>query len=239
VITHSRLVAVIYVLLAAVSIVVIDLRLALIPTACASLLLFLGGVIVFYRWQSALTLPWPAVGNELEPESVVVIDGAPCPFQGYEQSLLVVVRTRSLLGLSAGVALAGAALYAMIFVPIRWEGPSGPRMDFFRSGADSHGWLGRTARLRWFGERRFLRRSRFTIGTILGKDPGFFRRGIAYQFFDHQGERRGGRGPLRRGSEEDNAVLVLYDPGDPDTNVSQAAFHFHRFSIGLLPGRRR
>jgi len=169
-----------------------------------------------------------------------VIDGAPCPFQGYEQSLLVVVRVRNLLELLACVALAATALYVMIFVPFSWESPPGPRIDLFQVELIlMAGLVVLLASLRWFGERRFLRRSRFALGTILGKDPGFFRRGITYQFFDHRGERRGGRGSLKGGSEGDNAVLVLYDPREPDANVPHGAFHFHRFGVGLLPGRRR
>ena len=84
--THSRAVAVGYVLLAAVSVVVIDLRLALIPAACASIALLVGGLAVFRRWRIALTIPWPSVKEEIEPQGVVIIDGRPCPFQGYEQN---------------------------------------------------------------------------------------------------------------------------------------------------------
>jgi len=231
---------VIYVVLAAISVVVIILRLVLVPTACVSLSLFFAGCVVHRPWQSALTFPWPALNDELKPESAVVINGRPCPFQGYEQNLLVVIRPRKLQELLACVVLAGVALYVMIFVPVSWEGPSGPRMGVFEVELTLMvGLMVLLASLRWFGERRFLRSSRFTIGAILGRDPGFFRRGITYQFRDHQGDRRGGSGPLKGESVNDNAVLVLYNPREPDTNLPHGAFHFHRFDIGLLPGRRR
>jgi hypothetical protein len=237
--TNTRLVSVCYILLAAVSVVAIDLRIVLIPAACASLALAAAGIFVFRRMSGALAIPWAAMASDVEPQGFVVIEGTPLPFQGYDQELIVMVRVRHLLELLACVVLSGITLYVMIFVPI--IGTSSAALQVGAYEAEFICGVGLAVllvSLRWFVERRVLGRSHYTIGTLLGRDPGFFRRGITYQFWDNNGERRGGRGPLW-GRGDDNAVLVLYDPNDPDANTAHGAFLFHRFNLALISGRHR
>ena len=94
------------------------------------------------------------------------------------------------------------------------------------------------ASLRWFAERRILSRSRYTVGILLTRDPGFLRRGITYQYWDNNHDRQGGQGPLW-GRGTDNAVLVLYDPKNPDQSTPHGAFLFHKFRLALIPARGR
>jgi hypothetical protein len=237
--TYARLISVCYILLAAVSVVAIDLRVVLIPAACASLALAGAGVLVFRRISGAIAIPWAAIARDVEPQSTVVIEGTPLPFQGYDQELIVALRVRHLAELVACVVLSGVTLYVTIFVPIAGVGSAGLQIGAYEAELICGiGLAVVLVNLRWFVERRVLSRSHYTIGTLLGRDPGFFRRGITYQFWDNKGERRGGRGPLW-GRGNDNAVLVLYDPKDPDANTVHGAFLFHRFALALIPARHR
>ena len=237
--TYASVVSIIYISLAAFAVVAIDLRIVLIPTACASLLLFAAGLIAFRRWRAAISIRWPVSVGDTESTGTVVIEGTACPFQGYEQELIVIVQPRHSVELLACVTLAGITFYLMIFGQIDINNPAGLRIGAFQAEfICGVGLAVLIANLRWFVERLFLRRSRYSIGTMLGRDPGFFHRGITYQFRDDKGERRGGRGPLW-GSERDNAALILYDPSNPDSNTVHGAFLFHKFSIGLIPARQR
>ena len=233
---QAGIISVLYVLLSAIAIVVVDLRLVLIPTACAVLGLVVGGFVVYRPVKAGLVLGWPAQTASEDELGVIVINGEPCPFQGYEQDLLVEIRPRRLSELLACSVLAASTLYFLL-------SGNGMNTTGFQIGAFEAeiicmtGFVVLLRSLRWFTERRFLRFSRLAFGSILGIDPGFFSRGLTYQFFDQKGERRGGRGPLS--SVTDNVVLVLYRPTDPDMNTVQSAFVFHCFRIGLLPGRRK
>lgn len=149
------------------------------------------------------------------------------------------LRVHHLLELLACVALSGIALYVMIFIPITGAESAGLRIGAYEAELICGiGLAVLMVTLQWFVERRVLHRSHYTVGTLLSRDPGFFRRGITYQFRDDKGERRGGSGPLW-GRGNDNAVLVLYDPNDPDSNTAHGAFLFHKFSVTLIPSRHR
>ncbi len=237
--TTAVTVGVVYVVVAAISVIAIDLRIVLIPAACASLALTLGGLIVFRRLRGALALPVPAREDHAELEHPIVIEGTPLAFQGYDQELIVAVRVQHLVELLACTALAGLAFYLMTFSPL--VGRSNSELEIGGYEAELICGAGLAVLLvsvRWFQERWRLRSSAYAIGYLLTVDPGFFRRGITYQFFAPPGERRGGHGPLW-GRPNDNAVLVLYDPKNPDTNVAHGGFVFHKFALALIPSRTR
>lgn len=232
---HTRVISVVYVILAALAVVAIDLRIVLIPAASAALCLFAGGLIVFRRLSGALAIPWPARKADFESFGVVVIEDVPLPFQGYDQELIVAVHARHLIELLACSLLTGTTLYVMLSSDLI----DGARIGAYEAEVICFAGLAvLIVNLRWFVERLFLRRSYYTVGTLLTRDPGFLRRGITYQFIDHKGERRGGAGPIW-GRGQDNSVLVLYDPKDPDTNVAHGGFLFHKFAIVLVPARDR
>lgn len=231
--------SVLYVVLAAVSVVVIDLRVVLIPAAILTLVLTAGGLVAFRHLRGALAIPWPAILSSDEIQTTATIEGTPLPFQGYAQEIIVVIRIRRVLELTAAAFLSVAALCAMFFLANEPSFASAVPTGVFQVELICMvGLVVLVQSLRWFLERRFLARSRCTIGTILGGDPGFFRRSLTYGFFDQNRERRGGQGawPL---NSKDNLVLVLYDPRDPDTSMTQRGFHFHGFSLKLIPGRNR
>ena len=236
---RTLLVSVVYILLAAVAVVAIDLRIVLAPAALASIILFIGGILVFRRHSAALTLPWPAVTDEAESAGLVNIDGVELPFQGYEQELVVAIRSRHLGELLACCAVAGAALYIMFFSPVFREGGAGVQISAFRAELICAAGLAvLLANFRWFSERRFLQGSRFTIGTVLSAGSDSNRRWVTYQFFDAKRERRGGREHVWTVSYG-NAVLVLFNPNNPDLNSAHCAFLFHEFKFGLIPSRQR
>jgi hypothetical protein len=235
---QTRIVSIAYVIVAALSWVLTDLRLVLVPTAAACLVLFLGGFAAYQPLRGALSLPWPSIKATDEPLGTIVIDGRECPFLGYDQELLAVIRLRHLPELIASVLLPAAVLYAVFFLTISWQG-FGPTTYFYGAEfACIGGWIVLAACLCWFEERRLIGKSHYTIGTIVGMDPGFLRRGVTYQFFVPPAERHGGHGPVW-GKGAYNAVLVLYDPRDPDRNAPHGGFFFHDFTVGLAPGRRR
>jgi hypothetical protein len=235
----SLTVGVVYVLVAAAAVIAIDLRIVLIPAACASLVLSVSGFIVFRHLRGALTIPVAATEDHAEIQHHIVIEGVPLVFQGYDQELIVAVRVRHIVELIACATLSGVALYITAFSSLFGGSNSNSEIGAFETelicGA---GFAVLLVSLRWFLERRHLRRSYYTIGTLLAVDPGFIRRGITYQFLDNKHERRGGQGPLW-GRRNDNAVLVLYDPKNPDTNMAHGAFLFHRFNVALIPSRLR
>jgi len=231
---HLGVVAVLYVLLAAIAVIAIDLRIVLIPAACAVLALASAGLAVF-PLRGGSVIPWPAKSEEVS--EVIVINGQPCPFQGYEQELLLEIRPSHLPELLACVVLAAVTLYVAL---------SGNNFDAVGSFFGSYdaeiiciagGAVLMTA-YRWFSERLFLRSSRIRFGTILGITRGYPRSSISYQFFDEKGERRGGTGKLPSDTV-DNIVLVLSNRRDPDANTNHGEFFFHKFRIGVLPGRRK
>ena len=229
------IISVAYVLLAAIAVVAIDLRIVLIPTAVASILLAIAGVVVLRRFTMGTSLPWPASKNE--QQGLVVIDGASFPFEGYEQELIIVVRPKRLLELGAGVLLSATVLGVTLLVPIA-------TVQSFQVGMYETeficivGLLVLLMSVGWFTERRFLAKSRCTIGSLIGADPGFHLRSLTYQFLDAKRERRGGHGPFwSKGAG--NAVVVFYDPDDPDVNAAHNAFFFHSFRLALVPARNR
>jgi hypothetical protein len=237
--TTALTVGVIYVIVAAIAVVAIDLRIVLIPAACASLGLTVGGLVVFRRLSGALALPVPAREDHAELQGSIIIEGTPLTFQGYDQELIVAVRVQHLVELLTCTALAGLALYLMVFSPL--IGRSNSELEIGGYEAElicGTGLAVLLVSLRWFQERWRLRSGSYAIGYLLAVDPGFLRRGITYQFFAPPGERRGGHGPPW-GRPNDNAVLVLYDPKNPDTNVAHGGFVFHRFALALIPSRNR
>lgn len=236
----TRIVAVVYVLLAAISVILIDLRVVLVPAAFACVALVAAGLGVLRPGGKAIALRWPASSEPGEENNLVlVIGGASCPLQGYEQDLYVRLRLRHVPELAACCVLSLAALPILIRTTVSWSTLWMPQLGAFQVEFICFaGLIVLLACLRWFLERRFLSKSYFAIGGILGIDPGFFRAGVTYQFFDFEGGRRGGKAPLAL-QPNDNAVLVLYDRKDPDSNMIHGAFVFHRFQINLLPGRRR
>jgi len=237
--TTTRVVGVFYILLAAASVVLIDLRIVLIPAACACIILSIAGFLVFRRLSGALAIPWPAARRDSESQGVIVIEETPLPFEGYDQELIVAVQVRHLPELLACIALSAAALWVMFFVPNIEAGVFGLQIGAYEVELICGiGLAVLVASLRWFTERRILSRSRYAIGILLTRDPGFLRRGITYQYWDNKHDRQGGQGPLwGRGS--DNAVLVLYDPKNPDQSTTHGAFLFHKFHLALIPARNR
>jgi hypothetical protein len=236
--TTARVVAVFYILLAALSVVLIDLRIVLVPAAYASIILTIAGFLVFRRLSGALAIPWPA-RRDSQSQSVIVIEETALPFEGYDQELIVAVQVRHLPELLACVALSAAALWVMVFVPNVEAGVAALQIGAYEAELICGiGLAVLVVGLRWFSERRILSRSRYTVGILLTRDPGFLRRGITYQYWDNERDRRGGQGPLwGRGS--DNAVLVLYDPKNPDQSTTHGAFLFHKFRLALIPARGR
>ena len=236
--TYKRTATLLYALLGAFSLIVVDFRYLLLPTAYVSLSLFVGGLICFPRLEGAFAIPWPAPAQETDYGSIVIIEDTRCPRREYDQELIVMLSTRRLPELAATVVLAAATAYfilagkASLAPPLIKEWGVG---GFF--GLEFVGFAGLAVLLvnvQWFSERRFLRNSYWALCDISARDPGFFRTGITYQFLDHQQQRRGGRGP-QWGHPRDNAAIVFYHPDDPDKNAVHGALMFHKLRIHLIP----
>jgi len=228
-------VSIAYLILVCVSLVAQDLRYAFVPAAGTIVLFFLSGFAVFRRVGGAFAIPWPASLDGTSP-SEVVIQGAPLPFRGYDQDLIITFQVRRLPELLGVASLATLTLTAILLGRVSAE-PLIHGFSLFRLEILCiAGWQFLILNLRWLSERRFLPGSHVTLGQIVSRDPGFVRAGITYQFFDDENERRGGHGPFKR-ETTDNAVLVFYDPKDPDRNMTQGAFRFHRFDLGLIPNQ--
>lgn len=171
--------------LAAASVVVIDLRVVLIPSAVLALTLTAAGFVTFRHLRSALTIPWPAIPMADEIQSTATIQGTALPFQGYAQEIIVMIRIRRALELAAVGALAAAVLFTILFLANEPSFASAVPTGVFQvEFICIVGLVVIVQSLRWFLERLFLARSRCTIGTIVGGDPGFFRRSLTYGFFD-------------------------------------------------------
>lgn len=228
--------AILYALLAAIAVIVIDLRVVLIPTAGAAVVLFAAGLFVF-PIRGGIILSWPAQSEGNRESPILVVNEQPCPFQGYEQDLLIQIRPKRLPQLLACFLLAAATLY----VTLSDRGTNAPESQIGPFEAEMiciTGGIVLITSLRWFWERNFLRSSRVRFGTILGVGSGFHHRVVGYQFFDDNGERRGGNGRFPDHTS-DNVVLVLYNRRDADSNMTHHEFFFQSFRVGLLPGRRK
>lgn len=184
-------VSVIYVLLVGIALVVLDLRFAFVPALVGILAFFLMGFLVFRPLKGAFGIPWPA-SSEHEAQGIITIQGVPLPLLGYEQELIISFRARRIPELTATAILAGSAVLA-IFMGRASAGPLVHGGDLFvleLACMAGFGFL--IFSLRWFYERRFLPKTHVAVGEIIGRDPGFLRAGITYQFFDdcHEGRPR-------------------------------------------------
>jgi len=228
-----------YIMIAAIAVVAIDLRIVLVPAATASLLLFVGGLLIFRRHRAALILPWPASEDEGGSSDVVIIDGVELPLQSYEQELIVAFRSRHIVELVGCCVVAAAALYFMLFSSLLREEGAGDHIGAYQAELICGAGLGiLLANLRWFSERRILCSSHFTVGTVVGAGESSNRRWVTYQFFDASRDRRGGREYVWTRSYG-NAVLVLFNPNNPDSNTVHCASLFHEFRFCLMPSRNR
>ncbi|MBS1851692.1 MAG: hypothetical protein JST79_12320 [Acidobacteria bacterium] len=235
--SYVGIVTIAYGLLIAIALSVEDLRYALLPAACFSVILFLAGLLVFRRWKFAFALPWPALRSE-EVQYPITIDGTSLSRQNYDQKLIIQLQVRSFAELAATVALASVSCYFLIFR----SGLYFPIVSSFGIWGIEFicavGWLVLTANLLWFTERRFLHTSFASIGSISHRNTGFFQERITFQFWDYERARRGGYGPSQK-RRHDNAVLVFFKRHDPDQNAPHTAFRFHRFSFHVIPERNR
>ncbi len=173
--TTAVTVGVVYVVVAAISVIAIDLRIVLIPAACASLALTLGGLIVFRRLRGALALPVPAREDHAELEHPIVIEGTPLAFQGYDQELIVAVGVQHLVELRTCTVLAGLAFYLMAFSPL--VGRSSSELEIGGYEAELICGAGLAVLLvsvRWFQERWRLRSSAYAIGYLSRWIQDFF-----------------------------------------------------------------
>ena len=143
---------VLYVLLAAISVVAIDLRLLLVPAASAVLVLVAAGFVVFRPFRTVMAIPWPAHSETEGEQTPVVINGNACHCQGYEQDLLIEIVTRHLLELLTCLLLAGATLCA-IGVNM-WRSNHFPQIGAFQAEfICMAGLVALLVALRWFTER--------------------------------------------------------------------------------------
>jgi hypothetical protein len=233
---HIRLSAVVYVALASLSLLIEDARIVLVPAAIASIVLFVLGFVIFRRWTGAFTLPWPAsLAEESVPE--IIIAGTPCNQQPYDQELLVGFKVQRLPELTATIVLAALFLCGTLFNRLSAE----PLIHGFNLFGLELVYLFAFAvpamNLRWFAERRVLHKSYSSLGVISSRNPGFHQPEVIYEFRDHNSDRRGGRSQLGR-SGTDNAVIVFFKPDNPDENIAQGAFQFHKFEVRLVPNHQ-
>ncbi len=235
---HARIATILYAVVGGFALVVSDLRYLFLPTACVSVALFLAGFAYWPRFRGVFAIPWAELDSE-EESQMIVIEDTPCPRRGYPQELIVMIVTRRLPELAAKAVLASVTAYVILMgkmtVPqflVNGWGLFG--LEF----AALVGWNILLGNLRWFSERRFLRNAYRALAAISTKDPGFLRRGITYQFLDHENQRRGGQGPLW-GHQHDNAAIIFYRPENPDRNIAHGGLVFHKLRVHLIPSRNR
>jgi hypothetical protein len=93
-----------------------------------------------------------------------------------------------------------------------------------------------TNALFWLNECARLRRTSAALALGIGRTWGQTREKLAFNFFDHEGNRRGGSSPdPPKGMQDDNALVVFFRGDDPDDNISQHALKFHRLEVALAP----
>ena len=180
--TRKRIATVLFALLGAFSLIIVDLRYLLLPTACVSLLLFVAGLIYFPRLRSAFTIPWPAI-EPGEPVERIVIEDIACPRKEYDQELVVVLTTRRLTELIATVTLASAT--AALVITGRMSAPPFLMQGWGLLGLEFaclSAWAILLMNVHWFSERQFLRNAYWAFSLISTKGSGFPRREITYQF---------------------------------------------------------
>jgi hypothetical protein len=84
---------------------------------------------------------------------------------------------------------------------------------------------------RWYGEQRRLSRAKVAMGIVTGvRDDGRYR-DVRYYFYDSEGNRRGGMQRDFVVRESDQVILVFYDKGNPDENISTRGFAYWSFAV--------
>jgi hypothetical protein len=85
----------------------------------------------------------------------------------------------------------------------------------------------------WLKERRLVRLRKVTLGLVHPPPPGALTPQFGYQFFDLNGDRRGGMVVLRRPLMARPQLLtpVFFDPKFPDYNKAGFSFLFHQFVV--------
>lgn len=85
----------------------------------------------------------------------------------------------------------------------------------------------------WLGERLFLRRAIAAFGMIQGIQRRRFGRWVQYEFTDVEEGVRGSVEPAGALSDNDQLLLLFFDPHDPDKSKPALGLAFH--CVRLLP----
>lgn len=83
--------------------------------------------------------------------------------------------------------------------------------------------------MNWLGECWYLRFSEISLGFVTGKEHRFSGATVTYEFRNVEGEFYGGTDRERQGIGADNCVIVFAAPFNPDLNKPHCSFRFYEF----------
>jgi O-antigen ligase len=217
-----------YVLLFAACAVLDNLAPAFLVTAVISIVLLLAGIAYFPRFLSGVKV---AIPNAQEDGShSVTFAEADIPLRPYVQVAICTLSPRHIPELAACgiiciativVVTSGVASYRSLL--LGWG-------LFALEGACMAGAGVLLLCLRWADECRMLRRSHATLAPVTAVQSSMAHQHLTYEFADSAGVRFGGYTRVF-GEQAQNAVIVFFDPSNPDENRAHCSLNFHRIQV--------
>jgi len=234
--SRTAIPTVIYGLLVAVAVIAEDLRYAFIPACIAVVIFLVAGCVLFPRRQAAVQFPLPATPSDgalWQPVRLCNMEVVPQPYPQRLTCLLQLHHVPQLIacGLLALITLSVLTHGKASFASFSSGGAAIFRIEFAAIG----GLIVLITAFLWMTEARILKVAAMTLGAITGRGSDLRFTRAMYEFRDAVGERRGGYAPVF-GKDADNAVVVFYDPTNPDRHVTHRQLMFHRFLVRVDPG---
>ncbi len=231
------LAAVAYVVLFGACAVLDDLAPAFLLTAAVSLVFLLAGIAFLPRIRPAIKVAIASAGEGDSDAIPIRIAETEIPMRPYVQIATCTLTLRHIPELVASGLLAigtiavvasGAASYRTLLV--NWG-------LFALEGACIAGAVILLMCLRWANECWLLRRAHAVLAPITGMESGLAYRQARYEFSDSAGNRFGGYSRIF-GESAENAVVVFYEPTNPDENRAHCSLNFRRLRIHAVGAPR-
>lgn len=214
----------------------VDLRALVLSTAIICILSIVLGILLFPHLHATFLISLP-ISEVLEDGPPVVIRGQEFRISPWQKVLVCTLTPTRIDRLFEILVASGAAI-----VIIRTGHYSGESLQnglgIFRVEAIIFaGWFALLWSFQWLKECFRLRSAGVAIAGSIGRGWGRSE-SVTYNFFDHDGNRRGGSSRIPDSKDEhpeDNAMVVFFSISDPDDNVSQHALRFHSLQVTLAP----
>lgn len=227
-----------YLLMFATCAVLDDFKPAFLLTAAVSVLLLLAGAALFPRTQAAFRIGIPNVGEDDSDFHSLHLAGTQIALRPYVQVATCILSLRHVPELVACAVLSIATIVVVSSGMASYESLLLSWGLFVLEGACIAGAIVLLTCLQWADECLVLKRSHATVAPITGMHSTLaYHQQLSYEFVEGSGNRFGGYARVLGGTPE-NAVVVFYDPNNPDNNRAHLSLIFHRIRIHSVAASR-